>query len=111
MLLHRVLALALLPACAAQRTAAPDVAPPAPVAAADLPADLVATPIPVAYHDVGELAAVLRDILAVRPDRGDVRFILDDRRTSTLLIFATPAGVETVRRVLGPTVAERVAAR
>lgn len=105
------LALALLPACATTRAAAPTPAPaPVAVAAPELPSDLVATPIPVAYHDVGELARVLRDILDVRPDRGDVRVILDDRRASTLVVFATPAGLAAVRRLLGPALAPRTAA-
>lgn len=114
MLLPRLaLALALLPACATTRAAAPapvTAAEPAPLATREVPADLVATTIAVEYHDVGELARVLRDIFAVRPDRGDVRVILDDRRASTLVVFATPAGLEAVRRVLGPALTARTAA-
>lgn len=116
MLLPRLaLALALLPACATTRAAAPAPAPvaaaePAPPAARELPADLVATPIVVDYRDVGDLARVLRSILDVRSDRGDVREILHDHRTSTLVVFATPAGLEAVRRVLAPVLQARTAA-
>lgn len=117
MLLPRLaLALALLPACATTRAAAPAPAPepvkapePASLAARELPADLVATPIVVDYRDVGDLARVLRTILDVRPDRGEVREILHDHRTSTIVVFATPTGLEAVRRVLGPVLTARAA--
>lgn len=114
MLLPRLaLALALLPACATTRAATPApvaVAEPAPPAARELPADLVVTPIVVDYRDVGDLARVLRSILDVRSDRGEVREILHDHRTSTLVVFATPAGLEAVRRVLAPVLQARTAA-
>lgn len=61
---------------------------------------VVAVRVPVAHHDVHALSAVLKDIFAVRPDRGDVRAILHDSREATLIVFATPAGHASVRRVL-----------
>lgn len=99
----------LLPACAGTRAAAP-AAPPAPLAAPALADGVVATPIPVAFHDVRKLADVLEDIFEVRPDRGDVRMILHDERAATLIVFATPAGLAAVRRVLGPSLAPQTAA-
>ncbi len=101
MLLRRtILALSLLtPACASTRdepSAAPAAPPPD-------NAQIVATRLPVAYHDPMELARVLHDLFVVRPDRGDVRVILADRDRSALLVFTTPEGLDAIRRVLGPT--------
>ncbi len=104
-LLPRALVLALLPACATARAPVAEPASPPPIAAPTPPDGVVATRIPVAYHNVGELARVLEDIFDVRPDRGDVRVILHDGRASTLIVFATPAGLESIRRLLGPTLA------
>jgi hypothetical protein len=64
------------------------------------PGDVVAVRLTVAYPDVHALAGVLKDILGVRPDRGDVRAILPDGRDASLLVFATPEGHAAVRRVL-----------
>lgn len=109
-LARSILALTLVSACTATRTAAPehpiaDSSPPGDTAApAEQPPpqvdDIVAAQIAVAYPDVPALARTLRDILDVRADRGDVRAILHDTRTSTLLVFATPTGHATVRRLL-----------
>lgn len=108
-----ILALALLGGCAASRTSPPPVAPSDPVADAPVapsgpvaeapPAnasDIAAVRLTVAYPDVRKLANTLRNILEVRPDRGDVRAILDNEHESTLLVFATPAGHAAVRRLL-----------
>lgn len=109
MLLRRtILALSLLtPACASTRDepAAAPAAAPAPDTAL-----IVATRLPIAYHDPVELARVLHDLFAVRPDRGDVRVILADRDRSALLVFATPEGLDSIRRVLGPTITPPAAA-
>ncbi|MCY1057948.1 hypothetical protein [Nannocystis sp. SCPEA4] len=71
------------------------------------PEGVVAVRLPVTYSDVHALAGVLKDILDVKPDRGDVRAILSDGREASLIVFATPEGHASVRRVLthllGPT--------
>lgn len=64
------------------------------------PGDVVAVRLAVAYHDVHALAGVLRDILGVRSDRGDVRAILPDGRDASLVVFANAEGHAAVRRVL-----------
>ncbi|MDC0675553.1 hypothetical protein [Nannocystis radixulma] len=71
------------------------------------PEGIVAVRLPILYSDVHALAGVLKDILDVEPDRGDVRAILPDGREASLIVFATPEGHASVRRVLthllGPT--------
>lgn len=121
MLLARsALALTLASGCAATRTAAPEqprtAAERPPVQADDADAvqlaerpppqvdDIVAAQIAVTYPDLPRLARTLHDILDVRADRGDVRAILHDSRASTLLVFATPTGHASVRRLLADLV-------
>ncbi|MBZ5712136.1 hypothetical protein [Nannocystis pusilla] len=64
------------------------------------PERIVAVRLPVRHSDVHSLAGVLKDILDVEPDRGDVRAILPDGREASLIVFATPEGHASVRRVL-----------
>ena len=58
--------------------------------------------IAVPHHDVGALAGALRDVFHVRPDRGAVRAILEDRRDGTLFIIATREGLDQIRKILAP---------
>lgn len=107
------LLLTALAACAGARTSA--AAPPAaPQAArcdvaptADQPHidGLVSARISVPHGDAGDVARALRDIFHVRPDRGDVRAILHDRRDTTLFVIATREGVEMIRKILAPPAA------
>lgn len=97
-------------------TPAPAAAPtPAPVVLAS-PAAAIASPprrheptddvqtvrLGVSFHNLGDLARTLRQILDVEPERGPVRAILVDERSTSLYVIGTPAGVESVRRLLGP---------
>lgn len=106
MLLVRSALALTLTACAPVREAPPVVPATPPPANVE---QVVATRIPVAYADVRELARILRDLFDVRPDRGDVRVILADREQPALLVFATPAGLDALRRVLGPALAPTAA--
>jgi hypothetical protein len=81
--------------------ASPDrAAPPRPAERTERPNEVFAERLLVNYADVYALANVLKDIFAVRPERGPVRAILHDKQNSTLVVFATPAGHAEVRRVL-----------
>lgn len=98
------LLLTMLVACAGARTsvAAPPVrqCDPPPAEQAPRVDGLMSARISVPHHDVGALAGALRDIFHVRPDRGAVRAILDDRRDGTLFVIATREGLDQLRKLL-----------